>query len=77
MRFEAHLAIGMKAADAEPLDRWVSFHLQNKRLQMLGVAALVGADTLRMGCELQVTDWDRQEVSHALGSLLPRPLVVM
>ncbi|HEX7634157.1 MAG TPA: glycosyltransferase family 9 protein, partial [Noviherbaspirillum sp.] len=66
-RFGARLTIGLKAADAEPLDRWLPYGSpQNKRLQFLEVAALAGADTLRLGPELHVTACDRREVARIL-----------
>lgn len=78
MRFGARLSIGMRAAGAPPLDRWVHYgDLQNRRLQMLEVAALAGADTLRMGRELEVTDQDRQQAAQALAPDPDKPLVLL
>ncbi len=76
--WNARLTIGMKSADAASLDRWLHYgSLQNRRLQMLDVAALVGADTLRIGNELQVTERDRQEAGAALPHRPERRLVLL
>lgn len=78
LQFGARLTVGMKAPDAAPLDRWVSYGaLQNRRLQMLEVAALAGADTVRLGQELQVTESDRQEAARVVGDDTGRPLVML
>ena len=74
-QFAARLTIGMRASDAETLDRWIPYgRAQNRRLHMLAVAALAGADTLRAGQELQVTEADRTEargiVQHPAGRRL-------
>lgn len=77
-RLGARLNIGMKAADAPPLERWVSYgERQNRRLQMLEVVALVGASTLPLGPELQVTERDRREAAPILAALSGKPLVVV
>jgi ADP-heptose:LPS heptosyltransferase len=77
-RLGARLTIGLKAADAEPLDRWVSFpFLHNERLLMLETVALVGANTVSMGQELRVTNRDRDEVAQLIPSDASRPLVVI
>lgn len=78
MEFGARLTVGMKTPDAAPLDRWVSFgELQNRRLQLLEVAALAGAATVRLGRELHVTDDDRREAAQVLHSTQGRPVVVL
>lgn len=77
-RLGARLAIGLKAADAEPLDRWLPYgQPQNKRLQFLEAVALAGADTLRLGRELQVTDCDRREAAEILRLTQSKPLIVL
>jgi ADP-heptose:LPS heptosyltransferase len=76
-RLGAGLTVGMKAADAEPLDRSVPYpYLHNKRLLMLEVAALVGARTLRVGREIEVIARDRQEAARAVADDI-RPLVII
>lgn len=76
--FGARVTIGLRAAGVPTLDRWVSFHpLQNRRLQLLEVAALAGAHTLPLERELEVTEKDRQEAARVLPPDPARPLVVI
>ena len=76
--FGARVSAGMKAADAPPLDRWVAYAgLQNRRLQMLEVAALLGADQLRLGRELEPSARDRREAEQVLAADEQRPLVMI
>jgi ADP-heptose:LPS heptosyltransferase len=78
MQLGARLTVGMKTPDAAPLDRWVSFgELQNRRLQLLEVASLAGAATVRLGQELHVTDDDKREAAQVLNAMTERPLVVL
>lgn len=57
----ARTTIGMKAADATPLDRWIPYGaLANRRLELLQVAALAGAAPPWMERELQATDEERR-----------------
>lgn len=68
-RLGARLAIGLKAPDAEPLDRWIGYAaLQNKRMLMLEVAALAGAGRLNLGRELAVTARDRIEAEQVMAA---------
>ncbi len=77
-QFGARLALGLKAADAEPLDRWIPFGSpQNRRLQLLEAAALAGANVVRIEHDLAVTENDRQEARRVLPSPLSRPLVTL
>jgi ADP-heptose:LPS heptosyltransferase len=77
-RFGARMTVGLKAPEAQPLDRWLPFvYLQNNRLRMLEVAALVGANRLQLGQELEVTAHDRQEAQHVLSSIAATPLVLL
>jgi ADP-heptose:LPS heptosyltransferase len=77
-RFNARLAIGLKAHNAPPLDRWIAFGpCQNRRLQLLEVAALVGADAVSMQRELQVTSKDRQQAALAIPSDQEASLVLI
>ncbi len=77
-KLNARLAIGMRSTDAQPLDRWVPYgFLQNRRLQMLEVASLAGADTIHTGVELQVTDRDRLEADAVLPHRSGARLVLM
>ncbi|HYD97118.1 MAG TPA: glycosyltransferase family 9 protein [Noviherbaspirillum sp.] len=76
--FGARCTIGLKAPEAAPLDLSVAYGpLQNRRLQMLEVAALAGADTLRLQRELEATDGDRREAESVLPHDPVRPLVVL
>lgn len=68
-RFDAGLTAGMRAQGAAALDRNVHYGpMQNRRLQMLEVTALVGAGTMDFGAgpELLVTDADRREADAVL-----------
>jgi ADP-heptose:LPS heptosyltransferase len=77
-QFGARLSIGLKAADAEPLDRYIPYVcLQNNRLRMLEVAALAGADRLQLACELTVSDHDRQQAESAVPPSETRPLILI
>lgn len=74
----ARMTIGMRASDAEPLDRWIAYgELQNRRLQMLAVTALAGAGSVWLGAELQVTTRDRQEAQEVLSHAQGKTLVVL
>ncbi len=78
MQFGARLTVGMRAPDAAPLDRWVTYgQLQNRRLQMLEVASLAGAATVHIGRELHVTDADRREAASVLDVPRDKPLVML
>lgn len=74
----AGLTVGMRAAGTAALDRWIAFELvQNRRLQMLEVVSLIGANSLRLGQELAVTESDRREAARILPSGDAQPLVVL
>ena len=77
-RLGARMTIGMKAPEAEPLDRWVHYGpLQNRRLQLLEVAALAGAPAVIPAPELTVTERDRYEADRVLPHDPDRPLVLI
>src|SRR5690606_35432697 len=60
------------------LDRWVHYGpLQHRRLQLLEVAALVGAAPVMPRPELVVTERDRREAEAVLPSETDRPLVLI
>ncbi|MES2317969.1 MAG: glycosyltransferase family 9 protein [Pseudomonadota bacterium] len=60
-QFDARLTVGMRSADAAPLDRSLAYAgLVNRRLQLLEVAALAGACAWPMHGALRVTAGDRQ-----------------
>jgi ADP-heptose:LPS heptosyltransferase len=77
-QFGARLAIGARADDAPPLDRWVRYAVpNNRRLALLEVAALAGAAAPPLGLELAVTEADRREAADALAAAGGRPLAVL
>jgi ADP-heptose:LPS heptosyltransferase len=66
MRLGARMTIGARTHDAAPLDRWIAYgDFNNRRLEMLEIAALAGVVEWRMACELQLTDADRAETAQA------------
>lgn len=76
----ARLTAGMSVPGTAALDRSVHYGpLQNRRLQMLEVAALVGAHAIRLDAarELEVTDADRREAADVLRPEPGRRLVVL
>jgi ADP-heptose:LPS heptosyltransferase len=77
LQFGGRLTAGMKAENAMALDRWVSFRpMQNRRLQLLEVASLIGADMVWLERELVVTGRDRQLAREELPEGAA-PLVVL
>jgi ADP-heptose:LPS heptosyltransferase len=65
--FGARLAVGARADDAPPLDRWVRYaEPANRRLALLEVAALVGASAPWLECELALLDADHHEAAAVL-----------
>lgn len=74
----ARVTIGMRAPDAQALDRWIAYGgLQNRRLQMLAVVALAGANTMRLDAELQVTERDRRQAQAVIAQAQGKTLVVL
>ncbi|MEN3292549.1 MAG: hypothetical protein V7642_1802 [Burkholderiales bacterium] len=77
-QFGARVAVGLRASDAEPLDRCLPFvYLQNNRLRMLEVAALAGANRLQLGRELDVSDRDRAEADTVLSMVQGKRLILV
>jgi ADP-heptose:LPS heptosyltransferase len=77
-RFEARLTVGMRSADAAPLDRDLCYAgLVNRRLQLLEVAALAGASAWPMYGDLRVTGADRQLAAQLVAARPGRPLVIV
>ena len=74
----ARLTIGLKTPDAASLDRWLSYgEIYNRRLELLQLVALVGAQPRLMAREVSVTEKDRDEAARLVP---PRPgerIVVM
>lgn len=76
--FGARLSVGMRAPDAAPLDCWVAYGLwQNRRLQLLEVAALAGAVQLHLGLELEATEQDCREAMGCVPDLERNSWVVL
>ncbi len=71
-RLGARVTAGLRAPDAEPLDRWAPYaYFQHETLRFLEVAALVGAATDRVEPRIAVTDADRAELAATLGEPPP------
>jgi ADP-heptose:LPS heptosyltransferase len=77
-QFGARVSVGLRAPDAEPLDRCLLYvYLQNNRLRMLELAALAGANRMQLGRELEVSDRDRAEADIVLSTLQGKRLIVI
>jgi ADP-heptose:LPS heptosyltransferase len=77
-QFGARLSIGARADDAPPLDRWVPFaEPGNRRLALLEVASLAGANVPLPLRELAVTAADRLEADAVLRVGAGQRLVVL
>lgn len=77
-RFEARLTVGLRAPDAAPLDR--SLHdggAVNRRLQLLELAALAGAQSWPMALPLHVMTADRERAEKVFPAGSGKPLVMM
>ncbi|WP_188189314.1 glycosyltransferase family 9 protein [Nonomuraea sp. SYSU D8015] len=67
-RLGARVTAGLRARDAERLDRWVPYtDYHHETLRFLQVAELVGAVADGLEPRLAITEHDRAEVSAALG----------
>lgn len=76
--FKARLTVGMRSADAAPLDRYIAYGGPvNRRLQLLEVAALAGAHCWSTGQALAVTERDRQLARQLVPELEGRQLVMV
>lgn len=76
----ARLTVGLRSPDAPPLDRWLPYRpLQNERLRLLELVALVGAGVTTLEPRLAVTAADREELAQALPPALlsGQPWVVL
>jgi ADP-heptose:LPS heptosyltransferase len=77
-KLAARVSIGMKAADAEPLDRWVPYiYYHSEILRFLEVVSLAGAVPAAIEPRLAVTAADRDEACHLLPSLNSAPVAVL
>jgi ADP-heptose:LPS heptosyltransferase len=73
-RLGARVTAGLRAPDAEALDRWVRYvYLQPEALRYLEVAGLVGAAPVTLQARVAVTAADRAEANAALGPAGDRP----
>lgn len=78
-RLKARIALGLCAADAEPLDLGIPYvYYQHEILRFLELVALVGARSTVLTPALAVTDQDRAKAARALGRLgTERPIAVL
>jgi ADP-heptose:LPS heptosyltransferase len=78
-QFGARVTAGMRAADAAPLDRSIAFAAGpvNRRLQLLEVAALAGAQHWPMKRELEATGADLQLARGLAPDQAGRRLVII
>ena len=66
-RFGARHCLGFQASDAPPLDKTLAFgELQNRRLQLLELAALAGARAPALEAPLAITPADLNEADRVL-----------
>lgn len=66
-RLGAKLTIGLKTPEAEALDRWLPYgDFVNRRLELLQVAALVGAAPPLLEREIETSERDRREAAELL-----------
>ncbi|SHH67453.1 glycosyltransferase family 9 protein [Massilia sp. CF038] len=77
-RFEACMSVGMRTPDAAPLSRTLPYQgAVNRRLQLLEVASLAGAQHWPMSARLHVTAVDRELAAQVLPDLGKRALVLL
>jgi ADP-heptose:LPS heptosyltransferase len=77
LRLGARTTVGLRAADAPPLDRWIPYALfHHDILRLLEVVALVGAQPVTLRPTLQVTEADRTAADRVLPAN-GRPLVAL
>ncbi len=69
-RLGARLTVGLRAADAPPLDRYLPYiYHQNEIMRYLELVALVGAQPVTLEPEVIVTRQDMMEAEWALANL--------
>jgi ADP-heptose:LPS heptosyltransferase len=74
----ARTTIGMRAVDAEPLDRWVPYGLfEHEVFRFLEVVALVGTEPTSVLPRLTVTENDRLRAKRILGGDDGQPMIVV
>jgi ADP-heptose:LPS heptosyltransferase len=63
-RLQARLTVGLKSADAEPLDRWMPYvYFQHEIPRYLEVVAMVGAGLVTLEPRVTLTDRDIEEAA--------------
>lgn len=78
MRLGARLTIGAKTPEAAPLDRSIAYgDFSNRRLELLQVVALAGAQPYPIACEVEVTENDRRLGAEAVPDMPGQRLVVL
>jgi ADP-heptose:LPS heptosyltransferase len=66
-RFKARLTVGLKSADAVPLDRWVPYiYFQSEVMRFLEVVSLVGASPVVFEPFFDLIEKDFEEAEHYL-----------
>lgn len=77
-RLGARLTVGVRAGDAEPLDRWLPYvPWHNERLRLLETVGLAGARPAELQPLLPVLARDRDELAERLRLPADPPLVVL
>jgi len=77
-RLGARLTVGVRAGDAEPLDRWLPYvPWHNERLRLLETVGLAGARPVDLQPLLRVLPRDRAELAKRLRLPADRPLLVL
>jgi ADP-heptose:LPS heptosyltransferase len=78
MGLGARLTIGAKTPEAAPLDRSIAYgDFSNRRLELLQVVALAGAQPCPVACEVEVTENDRRLGARAVPEMPGQRLVVL
>lgn len=76
-KLNAGLSVGLKTADAAPLDCWLPYvYYQHEVLRYLEVVSLVGAHPIRLEPLLSVTESDLADAEHAVPAT-HKPLVAL
>jgi ADP-heptose:LPS heptosyltransferase len=78
LRLGARLTIGLKTPDAAALDRWIPYGARaNRRLELLEVAALAGAERRLPTQEITATEQDRRAAAALIPPLPGERLVIV
>jgi len=77
-RFNARLTVGMRTPDAAPLGRCLPFGgMVNRRLQLLEIAALAGAQSWPMTANMHATNMDRELAARLVPLTSGKPLIIV